>query len=79
MGTRRGYTRVPIPHERGDLAIEEAHEDAAPIIGLPVFLAPQINEKRIVFVGLALGGEVGFGLRGLLIGVRRDLFGRLDG
>ena len=37
-----------------------------------VFLAPQINEKRIVFVGLALGGEVGFGLRGLLIGVRRD-------
>jgi hypothetical protein len=37
-----------------------------------VLLAPQINEQRVVFIGLVLGGEVGFGLRGVLIGVRRD-------
>ena len=52
-----------------------AGEVAGLVVARAELAAPQIGEQRIVVVGFALGAQLGFGTRRLLLGLGRDGLG----
>ena len=70
--------RVAVADQIGHPAVDRPHQRSARILGLAVPPAPQIHEQRIVLVGLALGGEIGFRLGCFLLGLVGNLARRIE-
>src|SRR5690606_33365182 len=62
-------------HQPGHPCVEHAGEIAGLVGGGAVAAVPEIDEQRIVAIGLAFFHAVGFGLIGLAVGFGRDALG----